>query len=157
MFYVSEIYALAVQIEKNGESFYREASRKVSSPQLRSLLEYLADEEVKHIETFTQKKEAFHSEKGQPALDEAGSAVLQEILGGQRFSLEEVNLSEMEKAEDFLQMALEFERDTILFFELIGSFIEDADTLEKLNEIIEEENRHIKLLEDYRTVSVESA
>jgi rubrerythrin len=52
--------------------------------------------------------------------------------------------------EALIQLAIEFEKDSILFYEMIGSFIEDTETSEKLNEIIAEENRHIELLEDFQ-------
>ena len=55
----------------------------------------------------------------------------------------------MRDVEALLQLCIEFEKDTILFYEMIGSFIEDNETSEKLDEIIEEENRHIELLEEF--------
>ena len=55
----------------------------------------------------------------------------------------------MRDVEALLQLCIEFEKDTILFYEMIGSFIEDTKTSEKLDDIIEEENRHIELLEDF--------
>jgi rubrerythrin len=45
---------------------------------------------------------------------------------------------------------MEFERDTIVFYEMILAFIESGDTKEQLREFIREENRHISLLEEYR-------
>jgi len=36
-----------------------------------------------------------------------------------------------------------------LFFEMFESFLEDRESLEHLNKIIEEERRHIQVLEEY--------
>ena len=44
------------------------------------------------------------------------------------------------------QTAIEFERDTILFFEMIQALVGHAKESEALKEIIEEEYRHINLL-----------
>jgi rubrerythrin len=77
-------------------------------------------------------------------------SILQSILGDQSFSLKEADLSKIDGVEALIQLAIEFEKDSILFYEMIGSFIEDSETSEKLNEIIAEENRHIELLEDFQ-------
>ena len=66
------------------------------------------------------------------------------------FSLKEADLSKIDSMEVLIQLAVEFEKDSILFYEMIGSFIGDSETSEKLNEIIAEENRHIELLEDFQ-------
>ena len=136
MFTIREIYALAVQIEKNGEAFYRDAVKKVPSPSLQALFERLAEEEVSHRETFQHKEAALsNSEPNVSGHGEIGTPILQELLGDQAFSLKEA--------------ALEFERDTILFYDMISAFIEDAQTLARIREIKEEESQHIALLEAY--------
>ena len=149
MFTLREIYALAVQIERNGEAFYRDAVTKVSNPALKALFGYLADEEVNHIETFSRKKDALGSTQDRAGLDESGTAILQGLLGDQAFSLKEMDLSSIKKQEDLIAAAVEFEKDTILFYDMISAFIEDPQTLARIREIVEEENRHIALLEAY--------
>ena len=145
MYTIDEVYALAVQIEKNGESFYREGLKKVSSPRVKALLERLADDEKKHIETFTQMREGL---KNNPALAiEPANDVLLNILGDQSFSLKETNLADLD-SEGLIQAALEFERDTILFYELLRSLTLDAETTAQLDHIILEEKRHIEALEE---------
>ena len=84
-----------------------------------------------------------------------GCSILTGVLGDQSFSLKEADLSKIGNVKDLLQLAVEFEKDTVLFYEMIGSFIEDTETSEKLNEIIAEENRHIELLEDFQGKEVE--
>jgi rubrerythrin len=150
MFTIREIYALAVQIEKNGEAFYRDAVKKVPSPSLQALFERLAEEEVSHRETFQHKEAALSSsEPNVSGHGEIGTPILQELLGDQAFSLKEVDLSTLKKQEDLIAAALEFERDTILFYDMISAFIEDAQTLARIREIKEEESQHIALLEAY--------
>ena len=55
----------------------------------------------------------------------------------------------MNNVEDLLRMAVEFENDSIIFYEMIGSFIDDKETSEKLQEIIKEEKHHIELLQGF--------
>jgi len=51
--------------------------------------------------------------------------------------------------ESLIELAVELEKDTILFYQMLQAFIEDSDTLAGLNEIIAEENRHIEMLREY--------
>ena len=50
MFSAKEIIDLAIKLEKNGESVYRDSIAKVANPDLASLLECMADEEVQPAE-----------------------------------------------------------------------------------------------------------
>ena len=149
MFSIREIFELAIQIEKNGEKFYRDALRKISNPSLISLLKWMADQEVEHQGWFSERKETLGNEVDHVELEEKGSSILQSILGDQSFSLKEADLSKIQDVEALLQLGIEFEKDTILFYEMIGSLIEDTETSQKLSEIIEEENHHIQLLQDF--------
>ena len=149
MFSIREVFDLAIQIEKNGEQYYRDARKKISNPSLSSLLEWLADQEEKHLSWFSERKERLETNGDDLELAEMSGSILQGILGDQSFSLKEADLSKIDNVEVLIQLAIEFEKDSILFYEMIGSFIEDSETSEKLNEIIAEENRHIELLEEF--------
>jgi rubrerythrin len=150
MFSLREVFDLAIQIEKNGEQYYRGAVEKVSNSSLKSMLEWLAEQERKHQSWFFERKDKLDKEGEDLEVAEMGSSILQSILGDQSFSLKEADLSAIDGVEALIQLAVEFEKDSILFYEMIGSFIDDLDTSEKLKEIIAEENRHIELLEDFQ-------
>ena len=150
MFSIREIFDLAIRIEKNGERFYRDAMEKTSNPSLKSLLEWLADQEVEHENWFLERKKMLETKGNDFELEEMGSSILQGILGDQSFSLREADLSKIDSVEALIQLAVEFEKDSILFYEMITSLIVDDETSERLNEIIAEENRHIELLVDFQ-------
>ena len=150
MFTLHEIYDLAIQIEKNGEDFFRNAEEKISDPSLKALFLWLAEQEVRHGKWFMQKKESSKAGSESLALDEMGSKMLQDIVGDQSFSLGEVDIDQINKMEDLLSIAVEFEEDTIIFFRMISSLLEDAESLVGLDEIIEEEKHHIEALRDYQ-------
>jgi len=42
------IYEFAMEMEKDGEKYYRELAQKTNDPGMRSILQMLADDEVKH-------------------------------------------------------------------------------------------------------------
>ena len=97
-----------------------------------------------------QKKEMSKTGSKSLALDEMSSKMLQDVLGDQRFSLAEVEVDDVDTVADLLSIAIEFEEDTIIFFRMLKSLIEDDESLRGLDEIIEEENRHIQALQDYK-------
>jgi rubrerythrin len=150
MFSLEEILDLGIRIEKNGEKFYREAQKQVALEELRILLTRLAEDEVEHVGFFTRKKEAIKSKPEDAEVEKQASAILQEILGDQTFSLKQVDPSDLKTIDDLLDLAIEFEKDTILFYEMLSAIATTDDTLKGLQEIIQEENRHVAMLQGFR-------
>ncbi len=149
MFTLGEIIDLAIRIEKNGEEIYRKAEAETSDPSLASMLQWLADEEIKHEKWFIRFKGEVETKTVDPRLDEMGKSILQGILGTQAFSITDVDFSGMEDMDSLLELSIEFEKDTILFFEMLGEFIDDEKIAGRLGKIIEEENRHVQRLEEF--------
>ena len=150
MFSIGDIIDLAIQIEENGEKVYRKAVDKAPNPSLSSLLQWLADEKAKHIRWFNELREVTNSTPIDPQLEELGKNILRSVVGEQSFSLDEADFSRIDTVKDLLRLAIEFQKDTILFYEMIQTFVQDNEGLDQLGEIIEEETRHIGLLEEYR-------
>jgi rubrerythrin len=148
MFTLNDIIDLAVRIEQNGEKAYRKAMTEVLDPLLSSTLDRLAKDEAEHVKWFESFKARVHPSGIDPALEEMGKTMLQGILGDRAFSISEADFSRIQNAKALLEMSIEFEMDTILFYEMISAFIEDDETIKGLTEIIDEENRHIGLLRD---------
>lgn len=149
MFTLTEIIDLAIRIEKNGALAYRKARDEVSNPSLASLLDWLTEDETNHEKWFTSLRAGGGKSEGDPKLEEMGQAVLQGVLGERAFSLEEADFSKIEDVTSLLELSVEFEKDTILFYEMLSTFIEDEKTLSQLNQIIAEENRHVQVLEEF--------
>ncbi|UCD91196.1 MAG: rubrerythrin, partial [Desulfobacterales bacterium] len=57
MFTITEIIDIAMKIEKNGETIYRNAIEKIPVPSLVPLLEWIANEEANHAEWFSNLKQ----------------------------------------------------------------------------------------------------
>jgi len=69
-------------------------------------------------------------------------------VGEQSFSLREVDFSAIKGARELIEVFIEFERDTILFYEMLESFIIDEEIGKKLNRIMDEEKVHISKLQE---------
>lgn len=148
MFTIGDIINIAVQIEENGEAIYREASKNVSNIALISLLQWLADEEAAHAKRFSEMKEGADKPIDDPHLEQMGRDILKDVLGEQSFSLKETDFSKMHAVREILDIAIEFEKDTVLFYEMIDAFIDEKETKAELKAIIEEERQHIRKLQE---------
>jgi len=146
MFSLADIIDMAVQIEKNGKDTYRKAQAQVSSDVVASMLQRLADDEAEHEKWFTQLKEKAKTTAQAPELEEMGRGILQNVLGDQAFSITDADFSRIENLKSLLELSIEFEKDTILFYQMLGSFIDDRGILNGLDKIIEEESRHVEQL-----------
>jgi rubrerythrin len=153
MFSLKDIIDIAVQIEQNGERVYRNAAEKIEDSSLRSLLLSLADEETQHAKWFEALIDKVPGTGEFPEQEKMGRALLQDAVGAQSFTLEDADFSSMKKIEDLLNLAIEFEKDTALFYGMLQPLIEDQKTLEQLHAIIQEEEAHARRLKEMLTES----
>jgi rubrerythrin len=148
MFSAREILDFAIRIERNAEDLYREAANKMENPEMASLLLFLADEEKRHAEWFEQRKETIKLEGDEVEMERLYGSLLRDMIGDQTFSLGEADLSRMDQVKALLALAVEFENDTILFYETLRSLIDDDHVSARLREIITDENGHIQMLNE---------
>jgi rubrerythrin len=150
MFSAREIYDIAIRLEENGSRFYRAALSHVSDESLRDTLKWLADEEEGHRNRFVAMKNEVKPETDDLWADQMSTAILQGAVEHHAFSLEETEFASVEDETELLKVAIDFEQDGILFYEIIRSFITDSGTLGHIDEIIAEEQKHIELFEERR-------
>ena len=146
MFLIGDIIELAIQIEQNAEAVYRNALKKISDPKLVSILQWLADEEVEHAKWFRQLKKTANTTVKDSTVKAMGKSILSDVLGSQSFSLKEADFSEMRQLVDLISLAVEFEKEKVIFYKMLRPFIEDRATLDFLENIIVEETHHIREL-----------
>ena len=148
MFSAREILDFAIKIERNAEDLYRQAANKMENPEIGSLLLFLAEEEKRHAEWFQQRKETIKLEGDEAEMERLYGTLLRDMIGDQAFSLAEADLSRMDHVKSLLELAVEFENDTILFYETLHSLIDDDYVSARLREIISDENGHIQMLNE---------
>ena len=108
----------------------------------------MADEENKHARWFSNLKNTFASDSQNPIGEEMGQELFKDLLDKQTFSLKDTDFSQVRRSSDLIAIFIEFEKDTVLFYEMLEPFIENGETLEQLQGIIAEENRHIVRLQE---------
>ena len=146
MFSFREIIDMAIQLEKNAETFYRAALTEMSTSSLEPVLVCLADEERNHADWFEKLRRVVEEAEAGVQGEELSGTVLRNLVGDQKFSLGEVDLSKIESVQELIELAVEHEKDTIIFYQMLQSFLDDPETVKELNEIIDEEYQHIKFL-----------
>ena len=149
MFSANELLDMAIKLENNGETVYRAAIKKVSNPELVSLLEWMADEEVKHADLFSNWKLNLETERENPFMEEMSRELFDDLLGDKNFSLKEVEFSSIDNTGDLIAIFIEFEKDSVIFYKVLESFVENSVAREQLKKIIDEENRHIRHLQEF--------
>ena len=150
MFSIAEIIDLAVKIEKNGEAVYRQAIDQSKNQALKELLIRVADDERDHAAWFQSLLADIEKEQPQTQVREMDAAMLEDLIGKQSFSLADIDFSGIENSRTLVDIFIEFENDTILFYEMLKTFLTDDATVDHLEKIIQEETLHIQKLEDLR-------
>ena len=147
MFTIGDIRNIAIQIEKNGEETYRNASKAAKDPQVAKMLAWMADEEKRHAKWFDNLRSSKPLTPEQQAIESVGRMLLQDMIKGKSFLIDENELQNAKNVEEVVAKSITFELDTILFYEFLIDFLDDQEAIEQLKKIIAEERNHIKQLE----------
>ena len=148
-FNVDEIFSIAVDIEKNGEAFYRRASELTKDPGAKKLLADLADWENGHVKVFSD----LHAQLKDANLtwDPYGEVelYLQAVANRQVFTAEQ-NVAEFAEQHSALKEILEFalarEKDAVVFYTSLDIVLPGEVSDGKVNAIIKEEVSHIRMI-----------
>ena len=152
MFTVNDICDIAIQIERNGERIYREAAKRSDDLQMAQLFNWMADEERRHAQWFQDLRLPSRVPPEHEEIESMGRSLLREMMENQPFSLEEDRMQAVADLSSLLNLSIEFEQDTIMFYEMLCSFIDEAETREQLNRVIAEELGHVRQLELMRGI-----
>ncbi len=139
-----EIFEMALQMERNGAAFYKNAARDVSDDSHKFLLISLSEMEVEHEKTFGVLK-AELTEGEIDYYDPDGHAVkyLQSIANTKSFFKREIDTTSI---EEILKEAIMAEKDSIIFYLGMQEMVSDDSGKEKIEAIIQEEMGHIRIL-----------
>jgi rubrerythrin len=144
-FSVLEVIEQAVQTEKLGYIFYTKMAGKFGNNEgLKKLFETLALREKLHEKTFSELKEKTSAED--PEGWEEASQYLRAIVESEFFLGRDKTLSMLEQVrteKEALNFAMDFEKETLLYFHSLRDIVEDKTALDT---IIHEEKSHIREL-----------
>lgn len=145
-FNADEIFEMAEQIERNGAKYYREAAEAVANEEDKKFLVELAVMEDDHEVTFADlRKNLSADEKEELTFDPEGEAAqyLKALADTRVFYKKDIDLSSM---EGILKGAITAEKDSIVFYLGMKDLVGGARGKDRIDAIIKEEMKHIKLL-----------
>ena len=155
-FNADEIFEIAEQIERNGAMFYRQMAENISDVPIRNLLLDLATMEDEHEKVFISMREDLSDKEREPTVfdPEGESALYLRALADLRVFDEKAKedfilpeeLTEKEKMKIIFHEAINREKESIVFYLGIKELVQENLGKEKIDHIIGEEMKHIRLL-----------
>lgn len=136
------IFEYAMQMEKDGEAYYRGLASKCNVQGLKTILNMLADDEVGHYKTFEKLKEGIDAEvPGSMVLENAKNIFqdIKETEAGFDFDVSEIEL---------YNKAIEIEKKSEDFYREKANEVEQPGLKYILLKIAEDEKKHGFLLKN---------
>ena len=146
-----EIFEMAEESERNAAEFYREAAERSSNEETRKLLLDMSATEIEHLETFQNMREKLSAEEGMSIFDPLGrSAMFLQSMADARTWEGRINptqeLSGNETTKEIIEIALEAEKEMVVFYVGLKDMVYFKAGKDKVEEIILEELGHISAL-----------
>jgi rubrerythrin len=143
-----EVVEIAIRLEEDGEAFYNAAAEKATTRGVKALFEELATQEQFHRRAFQQMGRGTVEVALSPEEWDEFQAYTDALLQQSLFAPPEGALSQAAEAHDeqtALKAALDFEKETLLFFHELRGAVRGAG-LQTLSRVIQEERQHIQRL-----------
>ena len=151
-FNADEIFEIAEQMERNGMKFYRKAADRASDKQTKQMLLEMAGMEAEHLKTFEHMRRYLtNKEKAETVFDPDNEDSLYLATKayshgseGRKSPTEE--LTGTESIAEILKIALNAEKDSVIYYFGLRSFVPPKAGRDKVDAIIAEEVEHITML-----------
>ncbi len=143
----AEVFQFAVKIEQNGYDFYTKYAEKLDSSSEKEIFQYLADEESKHIKTFSRMLDSVESFKQPLNYPDEYFTYLQAYADNLIFKPGDLDaeLAQIKDTKSAIDFGIKRELDSILYYQEIKSFVTKAEK-DHIDTIISEERKHFTKL-----------
>ena len=144
---IKDAIKTAIQMEKDGYSFYKKAAAQTNSEMGRTIFEGLASDEQMHLDVF---EKMFKDQVGKTEWNElVNSSKKYAAIPIFPKDLKDSEISDPDISEiDALRVAMDSEKEAIDYYSKIKEKLSEDDLKEIIDEIIEQEKNHYQLLED---------
>jgi rubrerythrin len=136
-----DIFEYAMQMEKDGENYYRQLVQQTTNKGLKTILTMLADEEVKHYNAIEKIRAGEAQMAETTILVDAKNIFVQLKESGQEFDVEISQIDLYKKAQDIEQKSRDF------YLEKANEVGQDYQK-ELFLKLAEEEKKHYFLLDN---------
>ena len=146
-----EVFEIAEQIERNGAAFYRSAAELFGSADASGLFRKLASWELKHEAIFAAMRKQLGGEDRELSSFDPDDVPLdaKAMAGLAVFGLRPdpaVQLTGSETQPEVLNMAIQKEKDSIVYYIGLKEFVRGEGEKDKIDDIIDEEMHHIRII-----------
>ncbi len=146
-----DVFSMAIRLEENGYAFYEGAAKKTKEAAVKRLFEELAGMEEGHIRAFKSIRSTMPAALLEPPVwDPEGLAesYLQATADTHIFTVEaaENRLKGIGTADQAIDMAIQFEKDSVAFFLGMKELLSHPDGKDEINKLIDAEMEHIRML-----------
>jgi rubrerythrin len=136
-----DIYGYAMQMEKDGENYYRQLAQQSENKGLKTILTMLADEEVKHYNAIEKMKAGEPQMAETTILADAKNVFVQLKEMGEKFDFNTEQVALYKKAQDIEKKSEDFYREK-------ANDVEEEYQKNLFLKLAEEEKKHYFLLEN---------
>jgi rubrerythrin len=136
-----DIFEYAMQMEKDGEAYYRQLAQQTTNKGLKTILTMLADEEVKHYNTIEKIKTAKPHMAETTILTDAKNVFAQIQESGESFDFDLEQIELYRKAQDIEKKSQDFYLEK-------ASQVEEEYQKDIFLRLADEEKKHYFLLEN---------
>jgi len=149
-----EAAKIAQNMEKHGLEFYQRAAAKAKDTATRDVFVRLAEDEKKHLARFEELEEILQADRRAKKgyTDDADlAAYIDRLVETQVFADEGTvaRLADQARSDyEALAVGIRAERDSILFYQEMMSFIESNRARAAFSTILDEEREHLRILGD---------
>lgn len=150
VFNVDEVFAMAVDIERNGVEFYKKAAKAAADSDSQKMFMEFSAMEAEHAKAFAKMREGLAQEDKEPMVyDPFEETVLYLQVMAQAHGLEGktgagVEFAGNESTEEIIKEAVKAEEHSVAFYVGIKDIVFGKSGKEKVETIIREEMRHIR-------------
>lgn len=148
-----EVFEIAEHIEQNGAKFYSKAAKLFDAVDIRKVFLELVTWETTHQELFKDMRKQLYEQSGKVA-DYRAEGILSapKVMAGLAvFGIRPNPSDELtgkETVTDVLKRAIEKEKDSIVYYTGLKDFVESQNGRNQIDDIIKEEMRHIRILNE---------
>ncbi len=147
---LEELLGVALKIEGSGYEFYTTLANRGTKN--KELFKRLAEQEREHMKTFEKIVAQSKEKSGLQPLNKEAVGYLKIFAETSIFP--EIEQDVPDDLEEALQIALDVEKDSVVFYEELAKYAPQKETIQK---IVEEEKKHfkdiLKMIEDLKHIS----
>jgi len=148
-----ELLTMAIQIEKNGFTYYTKMAENAKVPSVKQIFEQLARAEKQHITDFKAIEEALEPDEFEipddyqsPEIDQYLSSLSDGEIFSNLKALDE-KIEQIHSDREAILQAISFEKDSIMFFHEIHDLLPlESANRKTVGELIRQEKIHMARL-----------